>query len=838
MRREPLPPTLDEEVVHYLEDAGEILEFSAGDPIIRRGDAGSAFFVVLSGHAEVRLVGEDGQAIPLRQIGAGAFFGEMSILTGEPVSADVIATEPATLLSYPRDRFSTAMGECEPLRDQVMASMASNLRGSSTDVWNLKQRAEALSELLDSGTRSGPVVAQSAKMRAVVGEIDRLATDQSPTLIHGDAGTGKLFIAHKLHERNHSQETPFIVVDCRDLSDGDAREVLVGTSHFGGLEEEPSSADSLHRYGAIHLANRGSLVLRHIEALSKPAQTALADYLDRYLSGSINYPETRIVATTCIRLEALLEPTHFDSRLATHLSGSVIAMPTLRERRHDILPLASQFLEERQPAESPPISKAAEHVLVSRRYQHGNVAELREAIDLAALFAGDGEILAEHIFTGPKEHGSPLEFDLGQVPLVRWLISDRVIEAARWAVFGVFSAIIAACLFAGETAMGRISNALIWGVWWPVLIVSFLFIGRLWCSVCPLSTAALMARKFLRLERPPGSWLKKRSAWLIAAGFVLVVWVEQVFHLTAVPTGAGALLLSLAGAAAIFGIVYQRETWCRYVCPIGNLGAVYALPATVSLRANPSVCATCCTTHECHKGSETHAGCPVFHHPLYARNAHMCKLCFNCMKSCPHGSPTLYLHPPLLRLWRQADLGGALGLFALVIFFISPLMLAVQTFERLADPGIFTLATIASVGLAFAVKTFLPQRLFLDTDPDPTASSRVAFALLILAWGPATAYHLSNSPLVTSLTLRSAQGSLWETLLPGGEAALLPLLQLAVVSLAAALTTTTLWGLRRSLDAGNLRTSRAGWRVLFALCALYTVGVVALVALQSGVSWP
>jgi CRP-like cAMP-binding protein len=258
MRREPVPPTLDDEVVHYLEDAGEILEFSAGDPIIRRGDAGSTFFVVLSGLAEVRLVGEDGQAIPLRQLGAGAFFGEMSILTGEPVSADVIATESATLLSYPRDRFSTAMGECEPLRDQVMAGMASNLRGSSTDVWNLKQRAEALSEFLDSGTRSGPVIAQSAKMRAVVGAIDRLAADQSPTLIHGDAGTGKLFIAHKLHERTHIQETPFIVVDCRELSEGDAHGVLVGTSDFGGHEEEPSSAESLHRYGAIHLASRVS----------------------------------------------------------------------------------------------------------------------------------------------------------------------------------------------------------------------------------------------------------------------------------------------------------------------------------------------------------------------------------------------------------------------------------------------------------------------------------------------------------------------------------------------------------------------------------------------------
>ena len=101
MREEPLPPTLGEEIVQYLGEAGEILKFAAGDPVIRRGEPGSAFFVVLSGSVEVRLVGEGGKALPLRQLGAGTFFGEMSILTGDPVSADVIAIEPATLLSHP-----------------------------------------------------------------------------------------------------------------------------------------------------------------------------------------------------------------------------------------------------------------------------------------------------------------------------------------------------------------------------------------------------------------------------------------------------------------------------------------------------------------------------------------------------------------------------------------------------------------------------------------------------------------------------------------------------------------------------------------------------------------
>ena len=88
-------------------------------------------------------------------------------------------------------------------------------------------------------------------------------------------------------------------------------------------------------------------------------------------------------------------------------------------------------------------------------------------------------------------------------------------------------------------------------------------------------------------------------------------------------------LLSVRDLAVHFpvhsGVLFQREVWCRYVCALGNLGAIYSLSAPLSVRANPDVCATCCTTHECHKGSNSQEGCPTFHHPLYARDSHRCK---------------------------------------------------------------------------------------------------------------------------------------------------------------------------------------------------------------------
>jgi NAD-dependent dihydropyrimidine dehydrogenase PreA subunit len=98
----------------------------------------------------------------------------------------------------------------------------------------------------------------------------------------------------------------------------------------------------------------------------------------------------------------------------------------------------------------------------------------------------------------------------------------------------------------------------------------------------------------------------------------------------------------------------------------------------LTVRSNPSVCATMCTTHECFKGSSTRPGCPVFHHPLYASEAHACKQCYECLRVCPHQSARLYLRLPFQSVWAQPDVGGALVPFALFLFFFAPAMLASQ----------------------------------------------------------------------------------------------------------------------------------------------------------------
>ena len=85
----------------YLREAGCERAYADGAVVVRRGEPGGAFYVVVSGAVDVLLVADDGRRLPLARLGEGSSFGEMSLLTGEAVSADVVARGGATLLVYP-----------------------------------------------------------------------------------------------------------------------------------------------------------------------------------------------------------------------------------------------------------------------------------------------------------------------------------------------------------------------------------------------------------------------------------------------------------------------------------------------------------------------------------------------------------------------------------------------------------------------------------------------------------------------------------------------------------------------------------------------------------------
>jgi hypothetical protein len=582
--------------------------------------------------------------------------------------------------------------------------------------------------------------------------------------------------------------------------------------------------------GALHLADKGSIVLRHIESLEVSAQKTLCLYLDTLARPGDVFPQARVIATTSEDLTTLAQSGRFHPQLAEQFAGNVLDIPPLRKRKRDILSLAGLFLTAAGPQNgksAPYFTKSAEHALLSGRYHHRNVAELREAVELAASFAEGGQVDAEHIFTGPKNLGHPVEYDLTRNRLVQWLTKSSSLRLLQGMVLAMFSGIIFFCLVAGATLTGRVANSLVWATWWPALLILFLFVGRVWCTVCPISASGRIFRLLGSLKLTPPAWIKNHTGWIMAFLFLIIMWAEHVFHMTHTPFATAILLLSLMLLAILFCVIFQRETWCRYLCPLGSMAASYSVCSTVQVHANPNVCASQCTSHDCFKGSETESGCPVYHHPLYARNAHFCKLCFRCLRSCPHQSARIYLRPPLQNLWRLGELGKDLVPFALVAFFLAIVMLSSHRLPWNATVGGFTTLGGLSVVLAFVLYAGL-SRLFAN-DKDPTLTHRVAFGLLILAWGPFMAFHLYDIPELDAILIQAANDSVLSSVLNTTPISLLFVLQFAAVMFAVACTVVCFWRIRARQADGESKTGFWPWRFIAALCIVYLLAAIALI---------
>ncbi|HET9945052.1 MAG TPA: 4Fe-4S binding protein, partial [Actinomycetes bacterium] len=311
----------------------------------------------------------------------------------------------------------------------------------------------------------------------------------------------------------------------------------------------------------------------------------------------------------------------------------------------------------------------------------------------------------------------------------RDLLQHRAVAAvlrSRWypgalqvpvaAVFGL----VAYQLLAGpDVAHDNAGTALMWVLWWPLLPVGFLLLGRFWCAVCPFATLSDLVQRAVGLYRPVPSFLKAYGIWLIDASFVLITWADHVWGVVGSPWGSGVLLLLLTTAVVVSGALFQRRAFCRYLCFLGGLAGNYSRTGMVELRADPAVCRTCTSQAACYNGTASVAPCPLFSFPRTMDSSADCNLCANCIKACPHDAITLTLRPPTRELWfvRRPRIEESLLAMAImgIVLIQNVTMLtvwddvldAVAATTRVTQPAVvftvaFVLAVAFPVGLLLA----------------------------------------------------------------------------------------------------------------------------------------
>jgi len=133
----------------------------------------------------------------------------------------------------------------------------------------------------------------------------------------------------------------------------------------------------------------------------------------------------------------------------------------------------------------------------------------------------------------------------------------------------------------------------------------------------------------------------------------LLFWIEITWNAYQSPRLTAAIITAITLGALVFSIFFKRRVWCRYLCPLGAINAIFSMPSTLELRANSHMCMNRCTDHVCYTGNDTSPGCPMFRHPFLVDNNRDCILCGQCIKNCRLDSIHLNLRLAPQELWNM-----------------------------------------------------------------------------------------------------------------------------------------------------------------------------------------
>jgi len=241
-------------------------------------------------------------------------------------------------------------------------------------------------------------ISNNPTMQRIMNTIKQIADTPANILLLGETGTGKNEIAKLVHQLSQRKNRAFVKVDCSALSPN-----LLESELFGH-EKGAFTGAVKQRIGRFELAHSGTIFLDEIANIDTNLQAKLLNVLQdrtftRVGGSKLISSDFRVVTATNQNLLTLMETNHFRNDLYYRLSGVVLSLPPLRDRREDVIMLANHFLKVKGKSYKKPdihFHKTTVPYLLNYPWP-GNIRELENIIETSLILCNEKAILPQHL---------------------------------------------------------------------------------------------------------------------------------------------------------------------------------------------------------------------------------------------------------------------------------------------------------------------------------------------------------------------------------------------------------------------------------------------------------
>ena len=581
---------------------------------------------------------------------SGTVLNLYALLLEQPTQYEVKTIIETQAWFIPRQKFQELRDRYPAITQAFSQQLASLVKELSEQLLFEQERQVTLRPYLVSKAKRG-VIGKSHYATRLRSQIKQASENRESILLFGEPGLEKDNLAALIHFGSSSRRQPIIQVDCAKLQTS-------GAELFGRSGGKP---------GLIASLESGTLILNNAHLLPKELVRAIANLIEtkQYIpvqrpGGEVGEPQTSTARVILISEQTI--------KAIDSVVDNLIKVPPLRVRKADLDEQINYYLSligRNKCLRKTKITPEAIRNLQAYDFPN-NLRELESVIERALTqLQGCNDITEEVVWQSQSKKKQYRLNLLNKYPQFRsFLKSDWFPNKINYGIiFSFYTFIVLVLFFAPQNRQSNFALNMFWAWWWPLILIAFPFVGRLWCAFCPFMIYGEITQKLSllvfprQLQKWPRVAADKWGGWFLFGLFALILLWEELWNLEDTAYLSACLLLLITAGAMIFSAIFERRFWCRYLCPIGGMNGLFAKLSMTELRAQQGTCSAECNTYQCYKGGaakgegqETN-GCPLYSHPAQLADNKDCVLCMTCLKACPHRSVEFNLRPPGIELW-------------------------------------------------------------------------------------------------------------------------------------------------------------------------------------------